>query len=57
MKRYNGLWEPLVSWENLVLAAKKARRGKRDRPIVQGFDFDLERNLPRPKSEVPRRGW
>lgn len=45
MKRYGGLWESLVSWENLVLAARKAQRGKRDRRAVQAFNFEQERAL------------
>jgi RNA-directed DNA polymerase len=45
MKRYGNLWDALVSWENLLLAARKARRGKRDRSAVQRFEFDLEANL------------
>ncbi len=45
MKRYGGLWEQVVSWDNMLLAARKARRGKRDRAAVQRFEFDLERQL------------
>jgi hypothetical protein len=45
VRRYGGLWDRLVSWENLLLAARKARRGKRDRACVQRFEFDLERKL------------
>jgi RNA-directed DNA polymerase len=45
MKRYGNLWDRLVSWDNLLLAARKARRGKRDRAAVQRFEFDLEANL------------
>ena len=45
MRRYGGLWEPVVSWDNLLLAARKARRGKRARAAVQRFEFDLERQL------------
>ena len=45
MKRYGGLWERVIAWENLRLAARKARRGKRDRACVQHFEFDLEKNL------------
>jgi RNA-directed DNA polymerase len=45
MKRYGGLWQRLVSWENLLLAARKARRGKRDRPCVQQFEFNQENQL------------
>ncbi|HTU23243.1 MAG TPA: reverse transcriptase domain-containing protein [Gemmataceae bacterium] len=45
MKRYGDLWPLVVSWANLVHAARKARRGKRDRGVVLRFDFDLEREL------------
>jgi hypothetical protein len=45
MKRYGNLWPQLVSWDNLLLAARKARRGKRDRAAVQRFEFELERSL------------
>jgi retron-type reverse transcriptase len=45
MKRYGNLWDWLVSWDNLLLAARKARRGKRDRAAVQRFEFDVERQL------------
>ena len=45
MKRYGNLWETLISWDNLLKAARKARRGKRDRAAVQRFEFDVEGNL------------
>ena len=45
MKRYGGLWEHLVSFENLLAAAQKARKGKRFRPSVAQFEFNLEREL------------
>lgn len=45
MKRYGNLWDQVVSWDNLIRAARKARRGKRDRVAVQRFEFDLERQL------------
>lgn len=45
VKRYGNLWPAVVSWPNLVLAARKARRGKRDRGAVQRFNFHLEREL------------
>ncbi|HOW72829.1 MAG TPA: reverse transcriptase domain-containing protein [Phycisphaerae bacterium] len=52
MKRYGGLWETLVCWENLVLAARKAQRGKRGRSAVQAFNFDLEEELLRLRTEL-----
>jgi len=45
MKRYGGLWGSFVSWENLVSAARKARRGKRDRAAVQRFEYGMEGEL------------
>ena len=47
MKRYGHLWDRVVCWENLVLAARKAQRGKRSRLSVQAFNFDQERALLR----------
>lgn len=52
MKRYGALWQKLVSWENLVLAARKARRGKRSRVSVQAFSFAEEDQLLRIQREL-----
>ena len=54
MKRYGGLWDELVSWDNLVLAARKAQRGKRDRPVVQRFNFLQEKLLLQLQKELGR---
>ncbi|MBI9019062.1 MAG: RNA-dependent DNA polymerase [Phycisphaerae bacterium] len=45
MKRYGKLWDKLISWDNLVLAARKSQRHKRDRVSVQNFNFDQEHQL------------
>jgi RNA-directed DNA polymerase len=45
MKRLGGIWPKLVSFENLLLAYRKARRGKRTRPGVAEFGLDLEHEL------------
>ena len=45
MQRYGKLWEELTSFENLYRAARKARRGKRTRPAVEAFEFDVEKHL------------
>jgi hypothetical protein len=45
MKRLNRLWEPLAGFDNLWLAWRKARRGKRRSPQVGLFELDLESNL------------
>jgi hypothetical protein len=50
--RYGNLWPVLVSWPNLVRAVRKARRGKRDRDVVQRFEFHQERELLRLQREL-----
>ena len=52
MKRWTDLWPGVVSWSNLVLAARKARRGKRSREVVQRFEFHQERELLRLQHEL-----
>ena len=42
MKRHGHLWEQVVSFEALLRAADKARKGKHFRPAVTGFRFDQE---------------
>ena len=42
MKRLGQLWDRLISWDNLLLAYHKARRGKRSRPDVAQFALALE---------------
>lgn len=45
MKRYGHLFEQVVAFDNLLLAARKARRGKQDRTSVAHFFFHLETEL------------
>ncbi|HLE91087.1 MAG TPA: reverse transcriptase/maturase family protein [Anaerolineales bacterium] len=45
MKTYKHLYPQIASFENLYLAFKAARRGKRSRPDVAGFEYNLEENL------------
>jgi retron-type reverse transcriptase len=44
-QRYYHLWGEVTAFENLLLAFRKARRGKRDKPAVAAFEFDLEANV------------
>ncbi len=44
-KRYSNLWPRLVSLDNLFLAFRKAARGKRFRPAVAAFEYDLENRI------------
>jgi len=45
MKRFGNLWPQVTAWENLVLAAHKAQRGKRCRDNVLDFNDNLEAEL------------
>lgn len=45
MKRIGKLWPQLVSFDNLLLAYRKARLGKRSRPAVAEYSLNLEREL------------
>lgn len=44
-KKYDNLWDRLVSFENLLLAFKKAAKGKRSKPEVADFENNRERYL------------
>lgn len=57
MKRIGGLWESVVSFDNLYLAWRKARRGKADRPAVARFALDLEHNLLRLQQQLIERAY
>ncbi len=45
MRRVGQLWERIVGFDNLLLAYRKARRGKGDRREVAEFALNLEKNL------------
>jgi hypothetical protein len=45
MKTYKNLYPQIYNFSNLYAAFRAARKGKRDRPAVASFEFDLEHNL------------
>jgi len=45
MKTSESLWDRVLDWQNLLLAWRKARRGKTSHSEVQSFGFDLEYEL------------
>lgn len=45
MRSYGNIWERIVSYENLLAAWLRVRRGHLHSAAVQGFGRDLERNL------------
>lgn len=52
VERYGNLFEEIVSFENLLVAAKKAFRGKKDMARVAQFYFDMENELLRIREEL-----
>ena len=52
MKRYGHLFEQMVTFDNLLRAARKAVQGKKDRPPVAHFYFHLEPELLRLEEEL-----
>ncbi|WP_017305776.1 RNA-directed DNA polymerase [Spirulina subsalsa] len=52
MKRYGNLWPEISSFENLLIAARKAQKGKRFRPAVLSFNDNLEGNLIQLQTEL-----
>ncbi len=52
MKTYNHLFERIVSFENLLVAARKAQKSKRFKPATALFNFNLEKELLRLQSQL-----
>ncbi len=57
MKRLGKLWPQVVSFENLWLAWRKARRGKAASPQVGEFELELESNLLGLQRELQDGGY
>lgn len=55
MKRAGSLYPHICSFENVLLAAKKAQRCKRYRGDVLLFNFDLERNLAHIQEDLEKK--
>ncbi|MEM9212826.1 MAG: RNA-directed DNA polymerase [Cyanobacteria bacterium P01_F01_bin.150] len=45
MKRYGNLWPKVIDFENLLVSARNAQKGKRFRDNVLDFNYNLEQNL------------
>ena len=45
MKSYKNLYPHVYNFGNLYWSYRAARKGKRERTAVAGFEFDLEQNL------------
>lgn len=57
MKTYRHLYDQITDFVTLLDAFRKARRGKRDRPEVAAFEFDLESNLFQLQEELRSRTY
>ena len=57
MKRYGNLFDKVVSFDNLLLASKKAFRGKKDNTKVAQFYFDKEKELLCIQKELQNRTY
>lgn len=52
MKRVENIFDKICSFENLVLAAKKAQRGKRFKESTSKFNLNLEKELLKIQDEL-----
>jgi retron-type reverse transcriptase len=57
MKRYGNLWEHVIDFDNLWLAAQKAQRGKRWRENVVAFNYNLETELFQLQDELASKSY
>ena len=57
MKRYGNLYPAIIDFENLLASAYRARRGKRYRPDVAAFHFQLEEELLTLRNELQARTY
>ncbi len=52
VKTYNALYAEIISWKNLILAWKKARKGKTKKDYVIEFEANLRENLLQLQKEL-----
>lgn len=52
MKRHGNLYPQILELENLLIAAKKAQKGKRFRDNVLAFNYNLEEELIKIQTEL-----
>ena len=53
--RFTSVFDQLIAWDNLLLAYRKAGRGKRSHPNVAAFEYRLEDNLWQLQAELQRQ--
>jgi hypothetical protein len=52
MKRYGNLYPKITDYSNILLAARKAQKGKRFRENVLSFNYNLEQELEKIKEKL-----
>jgi RNA-directed DNA polymerase len=52
MKRIGNLWQQIISFDNLLIAAKKARRCRRFKPDILEFNYQLESEILKLRREL-----
>lgn len=57
MKRYGNLWTQVIEFENLLMAARQAQRGKRFCGNVLAFNYDLEGELYQLQAELKSKTY
>jgi hypothetical protein len=57
LKTYRNLYPQVYAWENLELAYRRARRGKRAKRPAADFEFERERNLVELQQELRERTY
>lgn len=57
MNRYDDFYSQVWDWDNLLLAYRKASKGKRGKPPAASFEYHLEDNLIQLQSELRDRSY
>jgi retron-type reverse transcriptase len=57
VKTYNHLFTKIISFENLLIAAGKAQKGKRFKPTTALFNLNLEKELLSLQNELIEKGY
>lgn len=57
VKSYRNLYPHIYTFSNLYASFHAARRGKRNRAAVAGFEFGLERNLWQLQRELQEESY
>ncbi|MBP0020201.1 MAG: RNA-directed DNA polymerase [Cyanobacteria bacterium SBLK] len=57
MKRHGNLFPQILEWENLLLASRRAQKGKRFRDNVLEFNHQRERNLFQIQEELANKTY